>query len=183
MKDGEMSNAQANFKFFLWNKEAESIKSHELFARLRELKLPDEITSRFLDLLQKAIKVSGKVLQIGKIVVIKVLEFVEAHPALVVGLGIGVVLGGAIAGLLASIHIPWILGFLKPILTPILATIGSFFQITLPLGGAILGNQLDKVVPGMGKSVAEVAKEFFKLFADVLDAAFGNLRGDAFQMA
>jgi hypothetical protein len=48
-------------------------------------------------------KVAGKVFAVGKIVLLKILEFVKAHPFLVVGAGIGAVIGVAIAGLITSI--------------------------------------------------------------------------------
>lgn len=178
-----MSNAKANFKLFLWNKEAESVSDLDIFSRMSQWNFPGEITSRLHDLLKASIKFTGKVLRIGKIVILKVLEFVENNPGLVAGLGVGVVLGGALAGFLASIHAPVLLGFLNPLITPITTALGSFAQFALPIVGGGLGNFLDRNAPEMGKSVVDTAKKFFKLFADILDAVFGELSKDEVQMA
>lgn len=165
MKRKILSEAQAKFKLFIWNKEAEGIKSHELFSKIKELNLPEETIVAFQALMQKSIRIGGKFLAIGKIIIVKLLEFVEKNFFLVAGLGIGFVIGGAIAGFIASIHIP----FIMQAIAPILASIAKFFQISIPLIGAVAGHNIDTIIPNLGKSIVEVAKEFFQLFAEILN--------------
>ena len=107
---------------------------------------------------------AGKVIHIGKIILIKLLEFVEEHFFLVAGAGIGAVLGAALAGLITSI----------PIVGQLLAPIATALGLTVTALGAIAGNELDKAVPNFGKSLVDTAKEFFKLFAGILNAIFDD---------
>jgi len=100
MDNQNLSTAQANLKLALWNVEAESVKSSEVYAQLQELGLPEEVVSRLHELITFTKKVTGKVFAVGKIVLLKILQFVKAHPFLVVGAGIGAVIGAAIAGLI-----------------------------------------------------------------------------------
>lgn len=103
MDNQNLSVPQANLKLALWNAEAESVKSIEVYVQLQELGLPEEVISRLHELVTFTKKVAGKVFAVGKIVVLKILEFVKAHPFLVVGVGIGAAVGAAIAGLITSI--------------------------------------------------------------------------------
>ena len=96
------------------------------------------------------------------------MEFVEEHFFLVAGASIGAVIGSALAGLITSI----------PLIGPLLAPIAAALGLTVTALGAITGYQIDKVVPGVGKSLIEVAKEFFKLFANIIKAVFADQSSD-----
>ncbi|MEP0859304.1 hypothetical protein [Trichocoleus sp. DQ-U1] len=165
MDNQNLSTAQANLKLALWNVKAESTKSSEVYAQLQELELPEEIVSRLHELITFTKKVSGKVFAIGKIVVLKILEFVKAHPFLVVGAGIGAVIGAAIAGLIISI----------PFLGQLLAPLAKALGITVFVVGAVVGHRLDKKFQGVGEDIAEIAQQFFSFFADVLNTVFRNV--------
>ncbi|PSN15837.1 hypothetical protein C7293_05510 [filamentous cyanobacterium CCT1] len=164
MTSPQPSKGQANLQIAIWNKQAESSTSEELYVRIQKLGLPEEIVTRLHDLLLKVQQVAGRVIHIGKIILIKLLEFVEEHFFLVAGAGIGAVLGAALAGLITSTP------FVGQFLAPIAAALG----LTVTALGAIAGNELDKVIPNFGKSLIDAAKEFFKLFASILTAIFGD---------
>ncbi|MEG4070688.1 hypothetical protein QUA42_25670 [Microcoleus sp. Pol11C2] len=165
MNNQNLSPGQANLKLALWNAEAESIKSSEVYAQIQELGLPKEFISRLHELITFTKKVGGKVFAVGKIVLLKIIEFVKAHPFLVVGAGIGAVIGAAIAGLITSIP------FLGQVLVPVAAALG----ITVTVMGAVVGHRLDKQFPNVGEDVGEIVQHFFSLFADVFNTVFRNL--------
>jgi hypothetical protein len=110
------------------------------------------------NLIVKVQKISGKVIQIGKIILVKILEFIEEHFFLVAGIGIGALLGSALASLIAAI----------PFVGPLLAPIAQVLGLTITGAGAIVGYRLDQVLPNVGKSLIDIAKEFFKFFQEVL---------------
>jgi hypothetical protein len=165
MNNQNLSKGQANLKLALWNAQAESTKSSEVYAQLHELSLPKEFISRLHELISFTKKVGGKVFAVGKIVLLKILEFVKAHPFLVVGAGIGAVVGAAIAGLITSVP------FLGQVLVPVAAALG----ITVTVMGAVVGYRLDKQFPNVGEDVGEIVKDFFTLFADVFNTVFRNV--------
>lgn len=158
----ELSIAQAHLKLALWNAEAELVKSSELYIQLQELGLPEEVVSRLHQILTHTKKAAGKIFSVGKIVLIKIIEFVKAHPFLVLSAGIGAVVGVAIAGLVTSIP------FLGQLLAPVAAMLG----ITITAIGAIVGHRLDKQFQGVGQDLMEIAQHFFALLADILGSVF-----------
>ncbi len=165
MENRSLSTAQANLKLALWNAEAASVKSAEVYVELQELGLPEEVVSRLHELITFTKKVAGKVFAVGKIVFLKILEFIKAHPFLVVGMGIGAVIGAAIAGLITSVP------FLGQLLAPLAAALG----ITVMAIGAVVGHRLDKQFQGVGEDIAEIAQQFFSLLSDVFNTAFRSV--------
>lgn len=162
MDNKKLSAGQANLKLALWNAEAESAKSFEVYAQLQELGLPEEVVSRLHELVTYTKKVAGKVFAVGKIVLFKILEFVKAHPFLVVGVGIGGVVGAAIVGLITSI----------PFLGQILAPLATALGIVITLTGAVVGHNLDKRFRGVGEDIVEIAQHFFAFLIDVFNIVF-----------
>jgi hypothetical protein len=165
MSNSDLSIAQANLKLALWNAEANSVSSSELYAQIQELGLPEEVVSRLHELVNFTQRVTGKVFAIGKIVLLKILEFVKAHPFLIAGAGIGAVIGSAIAGLITAI----------PFLGPILAPIATILGITITVAGAVIGHKLDKQFQGVGEDIIEIAQQFFSLLASVINMIFRDV--------
>lgn len=161
----ELSTAQANLKLALWNAEAELVKSSKLYIQLQELGLPEEVVTRLHQLLTYTKKVAGKVFSVGKIVLLKIIEFVKAHPFLVVGFGIGAVVGSAIASLVISIP------FIGQLLAPVAAMLG----ITIATVGAVVGHRLDKQFQNVGEDIVEITQHFFALLADVFGIVFHGI--------
>ncbi|WP_198805757.1 hypothetical protein [Leptolyngbya sp. BL0902] len=165
MSSQDLSTAQANLKLAIWNAEANSVTSSELYVQIQELGLPEEVVSRLHELVSFTQRVAGKVCSIGKIVLLKILDFVKAHPFLIAGAGIGAVIGAAIAGLITSIP------FLGQILAPVAAILG----ITIAAVGAVVGHRLDKQFQGVGEDIVEIAQQFFSLLANVMNMIFRDI--------
>lgn len=158
------SKAQANLQITLWNKQAEATSDDDLYIRIQKLGLPEEIVSRLHDLITKVQDTAGKVIRIGKMVLIKILDFVEEHFFLVAGVGIGAILSAAIFGLMTSI----------PLIGTMLVPIAKIVGISINVAGAVSGHQLDQVLPDVGKNLREIADAFFSFFAQILNTVFGN---------
>ncbi len=159
-----VSTAQANLKMALWQVDADSMSSSELYAWLVDSGLPHEVTIRLHELASYTKKSGNKVLAVGKIILIKIIEFIKAHP----NLAMGVALGAAVGLLVNSV----------PVLGSVLAPLATVLGITI---GAIAGHRLDKGkevnegIIGVAQDFIEIAREFFKLFIDVFNAIFRNV--------
>ena len=165
MNSSPLALAQANLDLTLLQVEADSMSSSDFYVWLSNSGLSSEIVSGLYELISYTKKVGKKTFNIGKIILLKIIEFVEAHPFLVTGLGIGAVVGGAIATLVTSI----------PFVGPLLAPVATLLGITITVVGAVIGHNLDKKLPSVGKNVIEIAKTFFSLFADILNALFARV--------
>ncbi len=156
-----MTLPQARLELALWQAEADMASSSDLYIRLTEIGIPSEVAIRLKELLELVKPIGEKLVSIGKIIVLKLIEFIEKHP----NLATGIALGAAVSSLIASIP------FLGPILAP----------IALPLGiavGAIAGHRVDKAQGGkmngdlglidIAQDVIEIARAFFQLFIDTL---------------
>ncbi|MFN7835661.1 MAG: hypothetical protein ACK5NY_07745 [Burkholderiaceae bacterium] len=158
-----MTQPLARLELALWQAEADMASSSDIYIRLTEMGLPSEVAIRLKELLEWAKPIGDKMISIGKIIVIKLIEFIEKHP----NLATGIALGAAVSSLIAAIP------FLGPILAP----------IALPLGitvGAIAGHRVDKAQDGKMNSglgliditqdVIEIARAFFQFFIETLTA-------------
>jgi uncharacterized membrane protein len=170
-----LSEAQAFLKFELWHMAAESIRSSEIYSRLQELRLPTEVVDVLYGLIDKTKKIGDRVFNIGKIVLLKVIDFVKAHPFLSLGIASGIfvgqniiIVGHAITGLIS--YIP----FLGNLLTPILATITAILGTIPSVVAAMLGHRLDKKIPDIGQSVDEIVKLFFSLLIEVFNTVIST---------
>lgn len=157
--------SQADLKMSLWQVEAEDTTSAEIYMWLRESGLPNEVTIRLHELLTFTKNVAGRVISVGKVILIKIVEFVKAHPFLVTSAGIGAVVGVAITGMITSIP------FVGQLLAPIAIALG----IGITVAGAVVGHNLDKRFPSLGKDIFEIVEDFFALFTDVFNIIFRNI--------
>lgn len=159
-----ISPAQANLKVALWQVEADSLTSSDLYVWLVDSGLPYEVTIRLHELATYTKKFGNKILAVGKIILIKIIEFVKAHPNLAIGIALG-----AAVGLLAN-SVP----FLGLVLAPLATALG----ITI---GAIAGHRLDKGkevndgIIGVTQDIIEITRAFFQLLIDVFNTIFRNV--------
>lgn len=160
-----VSPAQANLKMALWQVDADSMSSTELYAWLVDSGLPHEVNIRLHELITYTKKIGSKVIAIGKIILIKILDFVKAHPFLVIGAGIGAVVGAAVASLITAV----------PFFGQLLAPVAMVLGITITAIGAVVGHRLDKSFQGIGEDIFEIAQEFFKLITDIFNTVFRNV--------
>jgi hypothetical protein len=168
MKAQVLTPTQADFKLILMNAEAESVSSSDLYLWLCEQGLPSEVSIRLKDLIDSTAKVAGRVIHIGKIVLLKIIEFAKTHPNLAIGIAVGAAIGALVS------MIPFLGVYLAPITMAISVSIG-----------AIAGHRLDKIEQGqivntnsdliaIGHDVIEIAKAFFSLLIDIFNTVFGQ---------
>lgn len=156
-----LTPAQANLELSILNAEASSLSSSDFYAQLKALGLPDEVAIRLKGVAEVTAEIGKRVINVGKMILMKIIEFVRAHP----NMAIGIAVGAAISAMVNLI--PWI----GPLLAPIAALIG----VTI---GALAGHGLDKAAAGLPQSkgplaitqdVIEIASAFFKLLMDVFN--------------
>lgn len=158
-----ISPAAANLELTILNAYTESWSSSDFYAWLDSTGLPPEVSIRLKDIIDKTKEISGRVINVGKIILMKIIEFVKAHPNFVIGIAIGAAIGS--------------LAHLVPFLGNMLAA------ITVPLGaiiGGLAGHRIDKregqlanandVLLAIPQDVIEIARAFFKLLADIFNA-------------
>ena len=154
-----ISMAEAEFELALMQAESDSMASSDLYIWLRECGLSPEIAVRVKELVNVTQRIGNKVVSIGKLIVMKLRDFLIAHK----NLAIGTVLGAAVASLVAAI----------PLLGSILAPLGALLGLTI----AVSGHQSDKQPTGSGAGVSllelpqnliEIARAYFDLFIETL---------------
>jgi hypothetical protein len=165
MVERKLSKSQADLKMSLWQVEAEQTTSAELYGWLQESGLPNEVVIRLHELLTFTTKIAGKAIAVGKIIFIKIIEFVKAHPFLVTSTGIAAVVGATVTGMITCI----------PFICPVLAPLALALGIVITASGAVIGHNLDKRFSTVGEDIFEVVKNFFALFADVFNAVSRNI--------
>ncbi len=161
-----LSPMEAELELTLLNANADDMSSSDLYLWLRESGLPSEVAIRLHDLVDTVKEIGSSVINIGKIIIIKIIEFVKAHPNLAIGITVGAAIGAL------AMMIP----FLGVYLTPIAMLLGMTI-------GAVGGHRLDKIEKGqrvdtdvnlvsIAQDVIEIAKEFFKLLIDIFNSVF-----------
>ncbi len=156
MSEKKLTPAQANLELIILSSEAEAISSGDFYAWLKDRGLPDEIAIRIKDLADLTTEVGKRVIHVGKMILLRIMDFVKAHPNMAVGIAIGAAVG-ALSGAIPGIG-------------PYLAAVG------IPLGmavGAVAGHQNDIGQRqhfgyiALAQDVIQIATEFFKLLIDI----------------
>lgn len=158
-----MTPPEARLELALWQADADMASSSDLYIRLTEMGIPSEVAIRLKALLEVVKPIGEKMISIGKIIALKLIEFIEQHP----NLAAGIALGAAVSSLIASI----------PVLGPILGPIALALGVT---AGAIAGHRVDMAQGGkvdsdlglvaIAQDVIEIARAFFQLFIDTMTA-------------
>jgi hypothetical protein len=163
MQSKGLTLVEANLELALLQVEADSVSSSDLYLWLRESGLPPEIAIRLKDLIDFTKKVGEKILSLGKIIVMKLIEFARKNPNLIIGMA----LGASLSFLVSAV----------PYLGPILALVAAPFGIAV---GALAGHRMDMGRTDKSIGLIEItqdtislAKEFFALFSETL-LAFAN---------
>ena len=114
--------------------------------------------------------VAGSVVSIGKIIVMKIINFIKENPNMAFGAALG-----AIAGAMAGTFVGWI-PFIGQALSVLSITGGMMM-------GAIAGDRMDRAEKGefvddgllavFGDTIS-IAKKFIKLFAEIIQAIRDN---------
>ncbi len=152
-----MTGTEAKLELMILNTETQALEWTDMATLLHGRGASLELVTRMQDLWEKTKVVGGVLVNIGRVIVLKIWEFMRANSNMVLGAALG-----ALVNL-----IPWI--------GPLLAPIG----ITL---GILQGHRLDKIAEGQQVSYSIIedlitaAKRFFQLLADI----FLALRDDYF---
>lgn len=128
------------------NAQAKDRPFAEVLVDLLNRKVPTEIVTRLEDLWEITKKAGGEIIQIGKIIVLQIVDFVRANPDIAIALAIGGA-AGALIGL-----IPYIGPFLQPLMTAVVAIL-------------VAGRQ-----KGALEDAVLLAKKFYELLANIFMA-------------
>jgi hypothetical protein len=157
-----MQTEEAKLEIGLLNAEVSDVSRIDLITRFTNKGLPQEALTRMDALWDKTKMIAGETIQIGKILLIKIWEFVKEHP----NMSIGIVIGAAIGSLVQFVP------FIGHLLLPISVALGA-------VAGGVIGHRLDKKEQGVAVTegaigVAEdligMAKEFFKFLIEIFNA-------------
>jgi hypothetical protein len=157
-----MSPARAKLQLALLNSSAAKLEKRDFIVRFTNAGLPQEIVTRLDDLWDKTKKVGGEVINIGRILIEKIWEFVAANPNMLIGMACG-----AAVGALANL-IPFIGPFLAPTAMAIGAIVGGIWGFEQDRANR--GEVIKKGPIGIAEDLVAMAKEFFKLFAGIMIA-------------
>lgn len=190
MEASILSPSQARLKLTILNKQAEAKNSYEFYSEMKGLGLPDEVIEILERILRVTSKVAGKIISIGKIVIVKLLEYVAQHPLQVAGLAVGLwstyALGVALHGIFALVPalakwpiIGGLLSKLALLIAGLCKTIFVPLMAVLPVVGAVAGEIVDKKYPEISESLHKVATDFFELFSQIIDSIKNEFDFDA----
>jgi hypothetical protein len=147
-----MKSEVALLELTVINAEAQQAESFASAAKaLLDRGLPPEVVTRLQDLWDKTKVIGGELVAVGKIIVMKIVDFFLANP----GLAIGLVIGAAVAALVSA-SIP----FIGPLLSPLVVVLSTLYGYNIQLGGR------DSLL----YSTVQLAVEFFKLLIDIFKA-------------
>lgn len=181
MEVSSLSPSQARLKLVILDKQAKAKNSYEFYSQMKDLKLPNEVVEILKKIQKVTSKIAGKVVAIGKIIVIKLLEYVAEHPLQIAGLAVGLVttyaLGVAVQGLFALIPalakwklIGGLLAKLALLIAKLCQTIFVPLMVAAPIAGVVFGEMSDKKYPEISESLKQVAKDFFNFFSQIINS-------------
>ena len=176
-----ISPAQARLKLTLLDKQAEAKSNWEFYSEMKGFGLPSEVIEILEQVLKTTSQVAGKTVSIGKIIVSKLLQYVAEHPLQVVGLAAGLcttyALGVALGSLFAlvpGLAKIWGIGAglskLALLIAGLCKTAFTPLMIASPIVGAVGGEILDNKFPQVSESFQAIAKDFFDLFSQIINA-------------
>lgn len=152
-----MNISQAIQEFESINIQMVGARFAEVAEDLWERDLPLEIITRLKEVWRKTLLVGGRIIPLGKLIVLKIWDFIRANP----GLALGIVLGAAIGALVNLIPL------LGAWLSPLTISVGA-------LVGAARGHHLDRLNTGEPathdtfQNLLAAAQRVFGLLADII---------------
>jgi hypothetical protein len=155
MKEFKMTQTIAQTKLMALHADAAQKEWTDAVVIFVNKNVPPEVVMRLKDLWDQTKKIGQQVYAIGKIIVMKIIDFIMRNPHALVGALIGVAVGSLFN------MIPWI----GPLIAPLAMAIGGAF-------GAIAGHRLDKLARGELDSYSDS-----ELFADLITMAKEMWRG------
>lgn len=154
------SPEHALLELTLVNAETNSTKFDEVATALLNRGVAPEIVTRLAGLWDKTQVVAGEVIAVGRIVLAKVVEFIEANPAIAAGIAVG----AAFAAFVAAVP------FLGPLIAPFVT------PAAIVAGGAVGANlQRGHDSGSLPEGVVDLARKFFALLIAIFRGVAGYL--------
>lgn len=144
----ELTREQGMFELTLLNAEVSREQLDGVLIAGLDRGIPPEIMTRLESLWEMTKVIAGEVVAVGKIIVVKIFDFLKANPNLTLGIALGAAVGALIAG------IPFLGSMLAPLSTVLSMVYGAGVGATIDAGGI----PSDPYVV-----VAYLAKKFFEL--------------------
>lgn len=136
--------------------EYKNVNRAKMRAYLLKKGLPIEVVTRLDDLWDVTKSAAGKIIEVGKVIFCRIMQFIGTYPHT----AIGVLVGAAIGSMTNAVPL------LGPLLFPISTALGAVV-------GGLAGAKLD-TGKGEYESVIIVARDFFKMLIDIFNAIFGK---------
>jgi hypothetical protein len=149
---------KATYEVLLLQSEASGLEKIEAMAFLSNQGVPLEVLTRMDSLWEQTAMVVNQVLHIGKIIIMKLIQFIRENPNMLIGLAVGIGLG------ILSASVPFIGIFIAPVITVVFSVMGI-----------LRGHRLDKVMSGecVGDSLIEdaitIIKKFWCFFYEIFN--------------
>jgi hypothetical protein len=161
------SPEHALLELTIMNAQASNSRFEEVAVHLLDRGIPAEVVTRLASIWEATEMIAGEVIAVGRIVVAKIVEFLNENPTIAAGIAIG----AAIAALIASL----------PVLGPLLAPLTT--PLALAGGGAIganmqRGHDSGSIING----AIDLASKFFSLLIQIFQAVaeyWGQRQGRA----
>lgn len=176
-----MNKNKATFEVLKLQAEASQLDKVETMAFLSNNGVPLEVITRMGGLWEEVAEIAGQVINIGKIIIMKLIKFIRENPnmitGLVVGFGIGVAINIVIGIVLQMIvnSIPFIGKIIGSIISSIITPLLSISPVIFGAVGALYGHRLDKKERGeyvnenLIEDVITTAKKFLEFFCEIFN--------------
>jgi hypothetical protein len=162
-----ISSPEAQLELTLLNAKAQDYDRHDAFTAFANVGLPMEIIFRLEELWEATKVLGGKIIRIGKIIVLEIVKFIQENPNLATGIAIGAAVGALVS----------LVPFLGPLLAPLSAAVGALL-------GGLAGSRLDRTQKpehgfvGVAQDVIILARKFFELLASIFMALKEKLKDE-----
>jgi len=171
MAEAVTLSVQQKMALMTMESQAKQKTSLDIFREFDSMGLPSEAITALQEIaVKKAKDIGGKVIEVGKIIVTKIIAFIKENPAMSIGVALGAAVG-ALAG-----FIPFIGPFIAPLTTMLGAGIGALVGNSIGrsqnIEEAIDNASEIATLKGSFKEAMRVAVKFFNLLKEIFLAIF-----------
>ncbi len=163
-----MEENEAKLKLFILNSKAQSYDKTDAFVFFTNKGLPFEFSTRLEDLWETTIEIGKDTVNVGRIIIYHIIEFVKKNPNMALGLCIGAILS-VLEGMIP---------FLGKLLMPLALTLGIII-------GGVAGHKLDRKQTkepeqSFPEDLISAVKIFLQLLIDIYNSLKVYFTGDKF---